>query len=209
MAAETPEARAEREIQTEIEEFADQIASDLGPAAGADRVSDADKLRMWGQSDPRVSADPERFKQMLMAGGLPPEALEPNSDQALGIVRANPEIAQVLSQPLDEQMADMVTRLSEYPLRLAVLADLADDPKRHVEEADRLNGLWQKQHASVAPMPVAHTPPTTTAYAPPPPVQAAPPPQQPPAPPQIPGVGAPVDVPPQMPTADLAQMLGG
>lgn len=210
MPTETPEARAEREINTEIEEYAAQIANDLGPAAGADRVSDTDKVRMWGTPDPKVAADPEAFKQMLLAGQIPPELLEPNGDQALGIVRAMPEFAQILSQPLDEQMAEMVTRLAENPLRLAVLADLVDDPEAMVEESDRLDGLWQKQHVS-APVEAsarvrnsAEVPQTPTNLPLTPTNLGQSPTNSP-----IPDVGAPVAVPAQLPTADLTQMLGG
>lgn len=144
------------EVMEELERVSDLIAADLGPAPGAERVSEADTLAMWGQSDPRVAADPHGFKQLLMSGTIAeqfPDLLNEHSEQALGIVRANPEIAQMLAHPMDEELAEMVTRWAEYPLRGRILAPYEDDPEGQVAEADRLDALWQKRQATAAEYP--------------------------------------------------------
>ena len=141
--AESPEARAEREAQDELEHYTDLIASDLGPAPGSKVISDTEKIRMWGLKDPNVDYD--QLKAALMQGGLPPEMLDEHSDQALVVVKENPEIGQMYSQPLDDRMAGIMATLAEWPFRLSALAQFSDDPANMVKESDRLDQLWMKQ----------------------------------------------------------------
>lgn len=155
------EERAELELRDEIERYADMVAADLGPAPGARQVSDAEKVRLWGQTDPRVDFD--QLKMALMQGGLPPELLDEHGDRALAIVKSHPEIAQMYAQPLDDTMSTYLATLAEYPFRLSVLSQYAeDDPEGMVKEAERLDGLWQKQQGSHD-VDRAETPPSTMA----------------------------------------------
>lgn len=142
-----PETKIQSELEAEIGRYVDILANELGPAAGAETVSDAEKVRMWDLADPIVDVDPEAFKQQLMTGGLAehPEMLDPNNPQSLGIVRAFPEMVQVLSEPVDEQMADQIMRYCRWPLRSKVLEEHADDPEGWVKEANRMERLSNGQ----------------------------------------------------------------
>lgn len=134
---------AQREIQEEIEQAIAALAADTGPAPRAVRLSDAEKVEMWGRSDPKV--DYGQLLQQLMATGLPPEMLDP--DTGLAIFKRHPEMAQLYGQPVAPEVADPLARLAEYPLRLSLLEHLEDDPKARVEEANRLDAAWEKRWA--------------------------------------------------------------
>lgn len=144
-----PLERAQIEVSDEIDKAVAVIVADLGAAPGASHVSDKDKVRLWGQTDPKVNFD--QIKAALMQGGLPPEMLDEHSDQALAVVKANPEIAQMYGQQLDDRMATIMATIAEYPLRLSILEQYEDDPDAAVAEAERIDGLWQKSAGAMTP----------------------------------------------------------
>lgn len=128
----------------EIDRIVETLAAAQGPAPGADSVSDAKQLQQWGQRDPKV-LDPEGLKRQLMETGLGPypEMLDP--ENGLAIVKAHPEIAEMLAEPTDEALADMLSRLAEFPLRVGILEPWADDPEEMVRVADSLDARWQRE----------------------------------------------------------------
>ncbi len=136
---------ARADLGEEIERMIDRLALAEGPPPDSSSVSDAKQLQQWGQRDPKVT-DPDGMMRQLMETGLGqfPEMLDPNSPTCLAIVKANPEIAQMYTEPVDEQLADMLCRLAEFPLRLGVLAPYADDPEELVRFAKRMDARWQK-----------------------------------------------------------------
>jgi hypothetical protein len=151
----SPEEAARNTIATEIPRMVEAIAAKQGPGIDAGPVSAAKLLQQWGQRDPRI-ADADGLRDHLMQGPLPPEMLDPNGPDALAIVKQHPEIAQMYGQgPFDQQMADMLARIAEFPLRLGHLAQWEDDPEGMVKEAERMDGLWQRSFgvgAEPAPM---------------------------------------------------------
>ena len=187
----SPEERAQQTLSDELERFSDAAAPEMGPAPGARKLSDDIKLHLWGQRDPAV--DPEQLKAMLMQGQVPPDLLDPTGDNALTLVKQNPEIAQMFGQPLDDRMADIMTRLAEYPLRLALLNDKEDDPDGMVKEANRLDGLWQRRvggAADVQPMVDASAQPSQPVPTDAPPAAVGAPSSQPRPLPMAPDMGA-------------------
>ncbi len=202
-----PEDKIQQELEAEINRYADILSNEMGPAPGSDQVSDAMKVRMWGQADPIVETDPEAFRQALLTGALAaqPEMLDPQKPNSLGIVRAYPAMAQILAEPVDEQMADQIMRYARWPLRSKLLEEYAEDPEGYVKEANRLEGLWNKSDSASATLeePEAVAPPVTQVTAPEMPATAPPPPPAPTEPipaPQAPTVSG---------TAPLAPALGG
>jgi hypothetical protein len=133
--------QADEEIKTEITDLVSQIAAEEGPAPHAQYVSDEHEVKLWGQMDPSV--DHETLVQQLMQGAVPPERVDPNGAQPLALVTHHPETAQLFTQPLDQEMAQMVATLAEYPFRLSLLAPYTDDPEASVKKADRLTQRWR------------------------------------------------------------------
>lgn len=146
------ETVAASEIDEEIGRMIDRLTVGEGPAIDASPISDAEKVRQWGQMDPNIS-DPDMLREHLMQGAVPQELLDPNNPGSLAIVRANPAMAELYADPSprDERLADMLARLAERPLRLGLLAHLEDDPEAMVKEANRLDALWQKQSGEQEP----------------------------------------------------------
>jgi hypothetical protein len=135
--------QADEEIKTEITDLVSQIAAEEGPAPHAQYVSDEHEVAMWGQQDPSV--DHETLVQQLMQGAVPPERVDPSGDHPLALIKSHPELAQLFSQPLDQEMATMVATLAEYPFRLALLAPYTDDPEASVKKADSLTQRWRRR----------------------------------------------------------------
>lgn len=140
------EERARSEISLEIERMIDALVASEGPAADADPVSAARQLQQWGQRDPKIG-DPDQLQQDLMRTGLQqfPDLLDPKSPQALAVVKAHPQIAEMYAQPCDEDLADMLTRLAEFPLRLGILEPYQDDPEEMCRLAESLDRRWQNE----------------------------------------------------------------
>lgn len=156
----SPEEAARDTISKEIPQVVDRVAASWGPAADADPVSDARMLRQWGQRDPKI-ADAEGLRQQLLTTGLPMKIMDPESPASLAFFQANKDIAaewaEILSSPLDERMADLVTPLLEYPLTLGILRPYEDDPEEMVRVSNRLDGQWQREMTKQAEAPVAVT----------------------------------------------------
>jgi len=143
-----PAQIASDEINAEIERAVASLAAELGPAPGAATVSDAKRLQLWTQQDPTVDYD--SLVQQLQTQGLPPELLDPESEQALAIVKAHPEMAQLYQAPVAPDVAATLAVLAEYPFRLSLLQPYEDDPAQLVKEANRLDAAWQRQQARSA-----------------------------------------------------------
>lgn len=141
------EDEARQEAEDEMEASIAEIALELGPAPGAMPLSDARKVKLWGQKDPSV--DFEAMRQALMSTGLNPSLMDPHGDESLAVFQEmadRPDFQQfqaMYAEPLDEQLATTLTTIAEYPFRLSLLADLEDDPKAMVAEANRINDKWQ------------------------------------------------------------------
>lgn len=140
----TVEEQARIELWEEIERLVDGLALSEGPAEDAESISDAEMLKRWGQRDPRLS-DPDGFQQQLMQTGLAqmPELMDPENPQGLAIFKAHPDLAAMYAEPVDDALADMLTRLAEFPLRLGLLAQYTDDPVEMVNYAERMDRRWQ------------------------------------------------------------------
>lgn len=149
-ATESPEARALRELDEEMERYSDAIAADWGPAPGSDVVSDDRKVELWGRTDPK--ADYDAIYGMLTTTGVPPEMLDPDGadDVTLAIVKEVPEMAPYYQQAVEPDLADALSTLAEYPMRLGLLTDLEDDPEAMVKEAERLDRLWSRRNGGTA-----------------------------------------------------------
>lgn len=135
---------ARRSAEEILELVVDSIAASEGPAEDADSVSDAKRLEQWGQRDSRM-VDPDAFEAQLQQAVLPQEALDVNSPTCLAVVKSVPEIAEIYaSGPFDAEMAHMLARLAEFPLRLSYLRQWEDEPKQMVKEAERMDARWQR-----------------------------------------------------------------
>jgi hypothetical protein len=154
-----PEEAARNKIGLEIERMINTLSSRAGPAADAESVSPDEQLHQWAQRDSMVQ-DPEALKRVLTTTGLgqQPDLFNPQNPKALGIIRANPDLAQqwaeMLSQPVDERMADLLVPLIEHPLRLTMLRPYEDDPSSAVSFADRMDARLQRQYDQIATAPV-------------------------------------------------------
>lgn len=133
--------RARNEIRDEIKMAIRLLSAEMGPAPGARPLSEAKKVSMWGQRDPKV--DYAQVASQLMTTGLPPDLLDPKT--GLAIFKKYPEMAQMYAQPVAQEVAIPLAILAEYPLRLGLLEHLEDDPEAMVKEANRLDRAWQKQ----------------------------------------------------------------
>jgi hypothetical protein len=160
------EAQVWDELDRELDEIIPVIAAEEGLARGATRVSPEKEVELWGQRDPRVDRD--SLKQMLMQGRVPPEWVDEQSDQRLAVIREHPEMATVFAEPLDDEMAEIVAGLAEYPYTLSILKPYEDDPKGAVAKANSVNARWQRRAGMVEPTapappsPVVPSEPTDT-----------------------------------------------
>ncbi len=171
---ESAEDKALREIEAEDDDAIKRIALESGPPADSARLSDADMDALWAVTDPLVD-DPDALASALMTTGVQPDMLG-----QLVVVREYPEWEQLYAQPTqDAEMADMLSRLAQFPYRWALLMDL-DDPDEQVRIAERLDRRFQKQHAGVQDGDPTPTPATM-------PMNAMPAPEQPPTMPAAPG----------------------
>jgi hypothetical protein len=180
----------------EAEQVAGRIAAEEGDPPGARKVGETEAVRLWGITDP--GADHDLILEALKTTGLAPDFLDPSSPKALALVKARPELAQVLAQPApNEEVAAMLATFAEYPFRFGLFADHSDDPQEQTSYAERLTKQWQ---ATQAPAPVIEAPQP----------QPAPPLPEPPLPEPIPQP-APVPPPPPPPTRPpaLAALLQG
>jgi len=189
-----PEELAKRELDEELQQAIAEIVAELGPAVGSVKASPKDELRLWGIRDEKV--DPDAMLQRLLREGYPPELLDPENEQALMVVQENPELAPYYAEPTqDQELADALVRLAEWPFRLGILRDLEDDPEEQVKKAESLDAAWQKSLGESPPLMQEPTAPAAPAMPMADPMmQQAQPPQQPMA--------------PQMP-ADMTMMMGG
>jgi hypothetical protein len=145
----TPEDRAIENFNKSFDALTKRSAASLGQPPGTRPVGDAELVRQWGIMDNKV--DRTALAQQLMAGGLPPELLDPNNPNSLEIVKAAPDLAPLYGQPVqDPELADILAGLAEHPFKYGILAAL-DDPEDQVKEAERLNRLWEKQMADQQP----------------------------------------------------------
>lgn len=147
------EAQVWDELDKELDELVAAIAAEEGLAKGATRLSPEREVALWGQQDPMVDAT--TLRQQLLDGTVPPERYDPQGDRRFALLRLNEDDADewaqaVFSGPLDEQMADLVLPLIEYPGRVAVLAPYADDPRALVAKADDVNARWLKRTRRVS-----------------------------------------------------------
>ena len=161
------EAEVEDELNTELDELVPQIAAEEGLAKGAVHLSPEREVALWGQFDPTV--DPDTLKQQLMAGQVPPELYDPQSDRRLALLRMLPHRAQewadeVFSQPLDEEMADLVAGLAERPGVAVVLDPYEDDPKGRVVKAESVHARWLRRQGMAPAQPAAPAPDDGGAY---------------------------------------------
>ena len=184
-APESAEDRAIREVDAEDTAIIDRLALAAGPPADSSRLSEAEEDEVWATTDPLVDADPDAFATQLMTTGVPQEMLP-----QLRILKENQDWAQLYAQPTQSaEMADMLTRLAQYPHRATVLLDI-DDPEEQVRKAEALDRRFQKrfepQQQPEPPMPTAPQPPAGMAMPEPP---AMPGPQM-PVPPPAPVMGA-------------------
>ncbi len=144
------DAQARDEVGQELDDLIGRLVAELGPAEGAHLPSEADEVKLWGQTDPTVDRD--ALRQQLMTGTVPPELYDPQSDRRLALLRVNPDhadewaqlFAQTAEQPLDDEMATLIAELSEYPGRLAVLAPYDDDPSSKVKKAESIDRRWRR-----------------------------------------------------------------
>jgi hypothetical protein len=143
-----PEDAMQQRVNDDLERTIDALADRMGPAAGAKPVSEARKLSMWGQRDPRVR-DADGLMQQLMETGLgqTPELLDPENPNCLAIIKRYPAMAEMFVEPVDETLAYMLSRSAEFPMRISVLEPYIDNPDQYVAESDRLERLWNKQLA--------------------------------------------------------------
>lgn len=131
------EAEAERMFRDELDAVLERLGAELEPPLDAKRVSEPKKAALWGLMDPRV--DPTLFSQKLQSTGFGPEDL-----QAMLLVQENPELAEILAQPLQdpEAVADL-TELARYPFRLGMYKEIAD-PDERTREAERIHRGWMR-----------------------------------------------------------------
>lgn len=131
------EAIALQQLDNEDSAALEQIARQMGPPHGAATLSDKEKVRLWGQLDPRV--DPDLLPTRLMLEGLPPEEA-----QELAVLQEYPHLLDLYTQPTrDAELADMLTRVAERPYVLSMLEGI-DDPEERAKEAERMERLYNR-----------------------------------------------------------------
>jgi hypothetical protein len=192
---ESAESKALRELLAEDEDVLQRLVAEAGPPDDSHRLSEADEDAIYAITDPTIDADPDAFATLLLTTGVPQEQLG-----TLKILEAMPELAQAYAQPTqDAEMADMLTRLAQYPWRASLVAGYAD-PEEQVRKADALDRRFQKRHGGmVAPEPQQPMMPPSQPMAP-----AAPAVQMPAMPEQ------PMAAPPMEPTpGQTMPMMGG
>ena len=192
---ESAESRALRELLAEDEDVLQSLVAEAGPPDDSHRLSEADEDAIYAITDPTIDADPDAFATLLLTTGVPQEQLG-----TLKILEAMPELAQAYAQPTqDVEMADMLTRLAQYPWRASLVAGYAD-PEEQVRKVDALDRRFQKRHGDMlAPEPQQPMMPPTA-----PPMEPAAPAVQMAAMPEQP-MAAPQMAPPPAPD----QMMGG
>jgi hypothetical protein len=126
----------------DMEKVAARIASEDGDPPGADRLGDAEAVRLWGQTDPNV--DHDRLLSDLMTTGVAPEVV-----QNLAIAKTRPEWAELYMQPTeDSEMAATLAALALHPFRAGLVFDYSPEPEEQVKRSDHIHALWEKQQAS-------------------------------------------------------------
>jgi hypothetical protein len=126
----------------DLEKVAARIASEDGDPPGADRLGDADAVRLWGQMDPQV--DHDRLLSDLMTTGVAPEVV-----QNLAIAKTRPEWAELYTQPVqDSEMAGQLAALATYPFRAGLVFDYSPEPEEQVKRSDHIHALWEKQQVA-------------------------------------------------------------
>jgi hypothetical protein len=126
----------------DLEKTAAQIASEDGDPPGADRLGDAEAVRLWGQMDPQV--DHDRLLSDLMTTGVAPEVV-----QNLAIAKTRPEWAELYTQPTeDSELAATLAALALHPFRPSAVLDWSPEPEEQVKRAEHLHSLWEKQLAA-------------------------------------------------------------
>ena len=137
------EELARREMADDLQVAIREIAAELGPAPGTSEASASEELRQWGIRDSKV--DHQQMVQRLMTTGYPPEMLDPDGDMTLLVVKENPELAEVYGQPVqDQEYAEQLATIAEWPFRLGILREYEDDPEAMVRKADSLDARWQR-----------------------------------------------------------------
>lgn len=141
----------------DLQKTAERIAAEDGDPPGADRVGDAEAVRLWGQTDPQV--DHDRLLADLMTTGLPPETI-----QNLAIAKTRPEWAPLYAQPVeDSEQASQLAALALHPFRPGLVLDYSAEPKEQVQRSDHLQKLWEKQQAEEDAQPATYGAPTQPA----------------------------------------------
>lgn len=126
----------------DLEKVASRIAGEDGDPPGADRVGDADAVRLWGQMDPQV--DHDRLLTDLMTTGVAPEVV-----QNLAITKTRPEWAELYTQPTeDSELAGQLAVMAAHPFRAALVLDYSAEPEEQVKRAEHIHRLWEKQNAA-------------------------------------------------------------
>jgi hypothetical protein len=122
----------------DLQKVAEQLAAEAGNPPGADKISEAESVRLFGLRDPSV--DYQQLAMRLMGGGLPPEEVA-----QLTIVQERPEWAELYMQPApDFETADLLARLAEYPYRPGLVLDHSDDPEEQTKRSEQLHAAWLK-----------------------------------------------------------------
>jgi hypothetical protein len=126
----------------DLEKTAARIASEDGDPPGADRLGEAEAVRLWGQTDPQV--DHDRLLSDLMTTGVDPAVV-----QNLAISKTRPEWAELYTQPVqDSEMAAQLAALAQHPFRAGLVLDYSPEPEEQVKRSDHLHALWEKQNAA-------------------------------------------------------------
>ncbi len=151
----TAESQALQNFNDHFDQATERTAASMGRPLGAKDVGDAEKVRLWGASDPKV--DPAQIVAQLLTTGVDPSLLDPNNLQALAVAKAAPDLAPLYGQPTeDDELAQILAAFAAHPFRHALLAGLID-PEDRVKESDRLQRAWEKQHGGQEDSPVSST----------------------------------------------------
>lgn len=147
MPEQTAVERALANFWRDFDQATRRTAARLGRPPDTKQLGDAEKVRLWGRTDPKV--DQARLASQLLTTGLPPELLDKAAPGHLAVVDEAPELAALYAQPTDDpDLATALAALAHYPYTHALLKGL-DMPEEQVSEAERLQRLWEKQHGGL------------------------------------------------------------
>ncbi len=135
------EERVSASFLEEMEKVAERIASEDGDPPGADRLGDAEAVRLYGRTDPKV--DHDRLLADLMTTGVDPETVA-----GLAIAQTRPEWAPLYTQPTqDSELARQLAVMALHPFRPGLVLDYSPEPEEQVKRAEHLHRLWERENA--------------------------------------------------------------